>query len=363
MQIKEFKLGYNPALDGLRGVAIMLVILSHAHVPLFDGAFFGVDLFFVLSGFLITSLLLMEWSANGKLAYWQFYRRRFYRLMPALLLFLATYALLAPLIWPDLDDVYTDVLWSGLYLADYGIAFFDHPDTILHMWSLSVEEHFYLIWPPLLVWCLRSASTRQVSLWKLILGLWIATTLWRIFWVAQGQAFYEIFFRFDTRASGLLAGALLAALMVERPAFIDWLGRHMRYALWLPMLIPLVLELGWDDHNALVWGMTVVECAAIVLLVAVLPSQARNTGLVSQMLSTPALVQLGKLSYGVYLWHYPVVRFLRAEFSWPVVVVLGTAISVGLAALSFYTIERWALRRRDGASHHQKATRHTSLST
>ncbi|MGB3069239.1 MAG: acyltransferase [Ottowia sp.] len=367
MEIKEFKLHYNPALDGLRGVAILLVILSHAHVPMFDGAFFGVDLFFVLSGFLITSLLLMEWRANGQFDYWRFYRRRFYRLMPALLLFLATYALVAPLLWPDLTDVYTDVLWSALYLADYGIAFFDHPDTLLHMWSLSVEEHFYLLWPLVLALCLRRTRLGGAlggSAWKVLAAMWVIATLWRIFWVGQEQVFYAIFFRFDTRASGLLAGALLAALLVERPAFIEALSKRMRYALWLPLMVPILMAQSWDDYNALLWGMTVVECAAVVVLVAILPSRTPGTahsgsGLVSEMLSTPALVGLGRLSYGVYLWHYPVVRYLRAEFSWPVVVVLGTAISVGLAALSYYTIERWALRRRETGESREKTPRIT----
>lgn len=193
----------------------MLVLLSHAHAPMFDGAFFGVDLFFVLSGFLITSLLLMEYQQHGKLDYWRFYRRRFFRLMPALALFLLAYCVFAPFIWPDLTDIYSDALVSILYLADYGIAFFDSPDTLLHMWSLSVEEHFYLIWPPLLVLLLRKATPGRV--WAPLAALWLLSTLWRIFWVVQGQQFYEIFFRFDTRASGLLAGALLAALMMERP--------------------------------------------------------------------------------------------------------------------------------------------------
>ena len=342
MALKNFKLDYNPALDGLRGVAIVLVLLSHAHVPLFDGAFLGVDLFFVLSGFLITSLLLIEHQAEGRLQYWRFYRRRFFRLMPALALFLATYCLVAPLLWPGLDDIYQDALVSILYLADYGIAFFDSPGTLLHMWSLSVEEHFYLVWPPLLVLLLRCA--RPGGVWRPLALLYVLSWLWRILWVVQGQQFYEIFFRFDTRVSGLLAGALLAALMVEKPGFVQWLQARMSYAMWLPLAMPLLMELGWDNQGAMVWGITVVEVAAVVVLVAV----QQRSGLVYEMLSAPALVRLGTLSYGIYLWHYPVVRYLRADYAWPVVVLLGLAISTALAALSFYTVERWAMRYRDG---------------
>ena len=337
-----FALRYNPALDGLRGVAIALVLLSHAHVPLFDGAFFGVDLFFVLSGFLITSLLLMELQAQGRIDYWRFYRRRLLRLMPALLLFLGVYVAVAPLLWPGIDDALSDALVSGLYLADYGIAFFDKPSTLLHMWSLSVEEHFYLIWPPLLA--LLVTRCKRGRLWQAIAVLWLLDTLWRVACVAADQAFYQVFFRFDTRASGLLAGALLAALLHEQPEFIARARRHLHHALWLPLAVPLLMGLGWDSGDALSWGIPAVEGAAVVVLVAV----QRQRGVVWQMLSAPALVKLGQLSYGVYLWHYPVVRWLRADLPWPWVVVLGGAISVALAALSYYSIERWALRWRDG---------------
>ena len=338
---KDYKLRFNPALDGLRGVAILLVILSHAHVPLFEGAFFGVDLFFVLSGYLITSLLLMEMQSAGRLDYWRFYRRRFFRLMPALALFLGTYCLVAPFLWPDLTDIYSDALVSILYLADYGIAFFDSPDTLLHMWSLSVEEHFYLIWPPLLVLVLRFTPTGKA--WRAIALLWLLSSLWRIFWVLEGQQFYEIFFRFDTRVSGLFAGALLAALLVEKPQFYETMRAQRSYAMWLPLAVPLLMALEWDNHDAMIWGIPVVECAAVVVLLAV----HQHRGLVYEMLTAPVLMKLGQWSYGIYLWHYPVVRYLRADYSWPVVVVAGLAISTLLAALSFYTIERWAMRTRD----------------
>lgn len=335
-------LRYNPALDGLRGIAIGLVLLSHAHVPLFDGAFFGVDLFFVLSGYLITALLLIEHERTGRLAFWRFYRRRFFRLMPALALFLLAYCLLAPLIWPELDDIQSDALVSILYLADYGIAFFDSPGTLLHMWSLSVEEHFYLLWPLVLLLILRLAPRGQR--WWPVALLWLLGTLWRAYWVMDGQQFYKIFFRFDTRFSGLMAGALLALLLHERPAWIAAVQRRLHHALWLVLALPLLLQLGWDDAHALLWGITVVEAAAAVILIGA----QRRRGLVPAMLGAAPLVALGRLSYGIYLWHYPVVRYLRAEFSWPVVVVLGLAISAALAALSYHTIERWALRRRDG---------------
>lgn len=340
--MKVTPLAYNPALDGLRAIAILLVILSHAHAPLFEGAFFGVDLFFVLSGYLITTLLLREVAQTGRIAYWQFYRRRFWRLMPALLLFLAVYCVAAPHIWPGLDDVHSDALLSALYLADYGIAFFDSPNTLLHMWSLAVEEHFYLLWPPALMWIIRRTPPGKV--WRAIALLFCLGWAWRVLWVAQGQAFYEVFFRFDTRTTGLLLGSMLAALTVERPDLFERLRAQLPRWLWLVLAVPLLMALEWDDMNALTWGITVVELATLAILVAVHRPQHN---LIAEMLSAPLLVRLGQLSYGIYLWHYPVVRYLRAEYSWPVTVAAGLVISALLAAVSLYTVERWALWWRD----------------
>ena len=338
---QAFSQHYNPALDGLRAVAIVLVVLSHAHAPLFDGAFYGVDLFFVLSGLLITTLLLQEQQRNGRVDYWRFWRRRFWLLMPALMLFLLAYCIFAPLLWPELQDVYTDALVSLLYLADYGIAFFDSPNTLLHMWSLSVEEHFYLLWPPLLMLLVR--RTRPGQLWRPVLALLALGWVWRVLWVLLGQQFYEIFFRFDTRATGLLAGSLLAVLQLEQPAWFQALRQRLTHFMWLVLAVPLLMAQAWDDMNAMLWGMTVVECATAVLLLAVV----QRNGAIYEMLSARVLVVLGKLSYGIYLWHYPVARYLRSDLPWPAAVALTLLISTALAALSYYTVERWALRQRD----------------
>jgi peptidoglycan/LPS O-acetylase OafA/YrhL len=339
--LKVNRFAYNPALDGLRAIAILLVLLSHAHAPMFEGAFFGVDLFFVLSGYLITSLLLREVATTGRIDYAQFYWRRFLRLSPALLLFLGTYCVVAPYLWPELTDIYSDALVSALYLADYGIAFFDSPDTLLHMWSLAVEEHFYLLWPLVLMGIVRRAPRGTV--WRTILLLFVLGWAWRVFWVAQDQRFYEVFFRFDTRTTGLVLGSMLAALIIERPDLFERLRAQLPRWMWLVLAVPLLMAMEWDDMNAMVWGLTLVELATMAILIAV----HRPQGLVAEMLSAPVLVWLGKLSYGIYLWHYPVVRYLRADYPWPVTVALGLAISATLAAISLYTVERWALLWRD----------------
>lgn len=149
------------SLDGLRALAAVAVIFFHAgeDTPL-SGGFLGVDVFFVLSGYLITSILLRERSFTGRIDTLRFYGRRFVRLMPALVFLLAVYVIAAPLMWPSMSrsEHIGHALVAGFYLSDYGYALWRIPEFLRHTWSLSVEEHFYLLWPPVLVLLLRSAN-------------------------------------------------------------------------------------------------------------------------------------------------------------------------------------------------------------
>lgn len=158
------RLDYVPALDGLRVVAVALVILFHAGVPFLPGANLGVDIFFVLSGYLIGRLLLAEFRAHAAIDLRRFYRRRLWRLMPPLLLLLALYAALAPLVWPDYCFHLRDGIELLLYVTDIALVFGDGPQYLTHAWSLSIEERFYLLLPVLLLFLLRVSGWHRLWL-------------------------------------------------------------------------------------------------------------------------------------------------------------------------------------------------------
>jgi peptidoglycan/LPS O-acetylase OafA/YrhL len=239
-------------------------------------------------------LLLMEYRQHGKLDYWRFYRRRFFRLVPALALFLLAYCVFAPFIWPDLTDIYSDALVSILYLADTALPS-STVRTLLHVVAVGggafLSDLAAAAGP-----AAAQGHARQV--WAPLAALWLLSTLWRIFWVVQGQQFYEIFFRFDTRASGLLAGALLAALMMERPQWIEASAVVARLHHVVVLAVPLIMELEWDNRHAMVWGVTVVNAPPWSCC---WPSK-KPTRLVYEMLTAPMLIKLGPAVYGIYLW-------------------------------------------------------------
>jgi hypothetical protein len=202
------RLGYAPALDGLRGVAIALVMLHHADV--LPGGYIGVDVFFVLSGFLITTLLLEERAAQGRISLRGFYRRRARRILPALITLLLGYLVVVALAG---GSGIRAVALGGFFTGN-AVQAFANPNPLAqnglglaHLWSLAEEEQFYLLWPVVLI--LLARTRRLIPALATILAV---ALVWRGVLAAEGASFYRIYYGPDTHADGLLAGALLAAL-------------------------------------------------------------------------------------------------------------------------------------------------------
>jgi peptidoglycan/LPS O-acetylase OafA/YrhL len=223
---------YNPALDGLRAVAVMLVVLFHARAPIAFGGYLGVDIFFVLSGYLITSLLLSELDTKGTLDLRRFYLRRLLRLTPALFAMLAVYLIVAPFLWPATTDHGKQAAIAATYLSDYAVAFWGTPDFLSHTWSLSVEEHFYLLWPLVLLAACRRWDRRSL-VWVFGAAYGLATLV-RWVCIVKGQSWEQVYYRFDTHLSGLMLGAWLAALRRDDALFAK-LQPVLPWLMWFPV--------------------------------------------------------------------------------------------------------------------------------
>lgn len=328
------RLGHIPVLDAVRGIAILLVLIVHVGYPghLVPGGILGVDLFFVLSGFLITSLLLTEWNDRGAISLRAFYRRRALRLLPALFVMLAIVsAVLA--VKGDLDDQLVWVLFSLGYVVNVASIVEGEisAPSLQHMWSLSQEEQFYLVWPIALLFILRSrvrpqsiaiglvAVTVVVVLWRVTLGLGLAS---------PGYLLYAP----ETRSVGLLLGCTAGVL------FSYGLVSRVPNALATAMLVPAVVTVAllgltsrWD---AVVLVPVFCVAATVVLLACVL----HPGWWFARLIDRPWLRGLGKISYALYLWHWP----LYYAFGW----VIGLPLAIVVACLSYRFVELPFLRRR-----------------
>jgi peptidoglycan/LPS O-acetylase OafA/YrhL len=322
-----------PALDGLRGVAAIVVLLFHTAG--LRGGFLGVDIFFVLSGFLITSLLADELERTGRIDHGRFYLGRALRLYPALAVYLAAQTIVIPYFWPDTDSL-RNALLAGLFLTDLSMPLWGEPPGIGigHTWSLSIEFHFYLIWPAVLPFILHARSWRTQVL--SLSSLYALATGWRFV-----RMFYfgyvDAYFSFDTRLSGLVLGAL-AAILATRYANDH---RIQRLAPWFAAAIAGVVLTATQGRITLSLPMAVLELATAGLILAVL----NGDGIVRRVLCSRFLVFTGMISYALYLWHMLLVLTLPSA-GWYGRLLLTFAASYGIATLSWYCIEARALAFR-----------------
>ncbi len=317
------RLGYVPALDGLRGIAILAVIGVHAFgKPL--GGFYGVDLFFVLSGFLITTLLLEEHDRSGGIAMGSFYRRRAYRLLPGLLAVVAAYTALTVASPRALEQVAAGALYGANFVLASGSHLVDGTPFV-PFWSLAEEEQFYLLWPLLLLLLLRREVRESRVAWALA-GLVVVLVAYRSGLALAGASYTRLYYAPDTHADGLVLGCLLALLRrrgLRVPELLGWLG-----------LAALVVAFAFPS----LVGGEAFELAPASIAAALLTGAAMEQGLLSRCLSFRPLVWIGLISYSLYLWHF----FCLELFDWRTQVALPVALVV--SALCYYKVER-PLRR------------------
>ena len=357
------RLGHQPGLDGLRAIAVVAIMFVHAGYLLapaysdrmLPGGFIAVDLFFALSGFLITTLLIEERAATGGTGVRAFYRRRALRLLPALAVVSLAHAAWALWVGIDVERELLSLLAIAFYVSNWVQAFgWSIASGMGHTWSLAVEEQFYLLWPAVfLLVAGRRTSLRKVLV--VLVALAVVVACWRaLVWTDLRPDWPRAYVRTDLRLDSLLAGVGLAFARASGLLPARLLRRSAPFA-WLAFAIGLVVI--HSDDDALFFG----GFSVVAVVSAVMVWSACSLPLAVRLLSSPVAVWVGRRSYGLYLWHVPVYfavghaghATLFQESNpgrpWPLAVVVGSSVvaTVVLAALSYRYVEQPFLRRKD----------------
>jgi peptidoglycan/LPS O-acetylase OafA/YrhL len=344
---QRFDRSFRPDVEGLRAIAVLLVVLEHAGVPLMRGGYVGVDVFFVLSGFLITGLLLREHERLGQVSLPEFYARRVRRILPASTLVLvstvaATFALLGT---NRAIRVATDGQWASLFAAnvrliEQGTNYLSAqlpPSPLQHYWSLAVEEQFYLVWPAL-VWLVIAVTGGQrlrTALVGVLAGIIAASLAWSVWQTSRDGT--VAYFSPLTRAWELAAGALLAVavpVLLRCPA-------HLGVACSMAGLLAIVAAGVLFDGNTPIPGYAVALPVGGAFLAVAGGTIAPARGL-ECLLATRPLQWLGKRSYAWYLWHWPVLAIAAGRIGHPLTVLENVGLcllALGVAAISFALVE------------------------
>ena len=342
-----------PALDGLRGVAVIAVMLFHFGTrELVPGGFLGVDVFFVLSGFLVTSLLLEEWKRSGSIDVRGFYGRRFFRLAPALPLLFVAYA--AVTTFRLSAGVASDSEPAGLIITAFatlaGLLNWVPVFTTIahvpgHLWSVSVEMQFYLVWPLILLGALRMGLSRS-ALFKLVCGLAVASVVAPALLELEG--WHRIYFGSDYRLHGLLFGSAVACWYATAPqspvAARPW---AIVVACAVALLVTLTLTVPTHRVPSALFAVPATALASTVLVASLLRPE---TAWVGRWLEVPALRYVGTRSYGLYLWHYALMQWFRMlGLDSVLVAAVLFVLTFAVAELSYRLVEspasRWGRQR------------------
>lgn len=348
---------YLPGLDGIRALAVLAVILFHSYLGIAPAGFLGVEVFFVISGFIITLGLVREWRRDGGIRFSLFWLRRARRLLPALFLLLLVVVAWADLFLRDeIADLRRDALaalgyFTNWYLIFSGEDYFDtftRPSLLRHLWSLAIEEQFYLAWPLLTFVGLRLLRPRGYAV--IIFAGGIASALWMALLFNPATDVSRVYFGTDTRLSGLFLGAALALIWSpsENPVAGPWRRGALEFSAFaaLSLLGTAMLVLN-ETHSALYRGGFLVVDAATLLLIV--PAVSPGTW-AWRYLGCRPLRWLGLRSYGIYLWHWPVMVLSRpgedVALDGLPLFALQLAVTLVLSAASYRWLE---LPVREGA--------------
>jgi peptidoglycan/LPS O-acetylase OafA/YrhL len=365
--------GYLPALDGLRAISVVAVLLYHADMLWIPGGFLGVEVFFVISGYLITMLLVREHTKTTTISLRDFWLRRARRLLAAVYALLASVSLVVLLFYREDASKLAGQVWAALaYVTNWFLiasdqsyfAAVERPPVFQHLWSLAIEEQFYLVWPVVVLGLLTVFRHRVLPMAAVIAAGAVASLVWMAVLFEPAVDPSRVYYGTDTRASGLLLGAALALLWT--PGHL-WHGDDEIKTVTLDLAGLLSLAvIGWcfwsiEEMDAFLYrgGFAVLSVATCVAIAA-----AVHPGTVlGRLLGHSALVWVGKRSYSLYLWHWPIFVYTRPEIDQPLTtyptLVVRFALTVLVAEASYRFIEvpirngafgRWRqrLRRRDG---------------
>ncbi|MBC1456319.1 acyltransferase family protein [Listeria newyorkensis] len=348
----RYKRKYVPSIDGLRALAVIAVIAYHLSFGWASGGFLGVDIFFVLSGYLITNILLSEWEKNERIDLKKFWVGRFRRLIPAVYLMIVVVVVFAVIFnRPLLATLRGDATASFLYMSNWwfifhNVSYFDSFGTaspIKNLWSLAIEEQFYIIWPLFLYGALKFIKKPAIILRIIVIAAMLSAILMAILYSPDGDP-SRVYYGTDTRAFGLLLGGALAFVWpftrlsphIPKPAkFTVNLAGTISVAIFLICIVTV------NEYDSFLYrgGMFLIAINAIVMIATI----AHPASYLSKLFSFKPLRWIGMRSYGIYLWHYPIITLTTpiTEVGTPNLVraSLQVAATLLIAELSYRFVE------------------------
>jgi len=334
----------------VRGLMTLGVLTAHTRMALFPGAIIYMDVFFTMSGYLITSLLIAEYRRHGKINLAKFYLRRFKRLYPALAAMIATLVVACLLFSADLRARLTEAAVAFFYLTDYWRAL-ELPGVHYtgHIWSLAVEEQFYLLWPLCFILLLHhfglSARTAVVALAGAV-----CFAAWRSWLTATGTSIAYLYNAFDMRADSLLVGCALAVVLARvNLAEFPRLSTFLAYSLAPLAVFGLALGFSIDWHMRWYYYVSPLFGALPATIFICAIAQHRYTSM-RAVFEHPLPVFCGRICYGLYIWHYPIFSWID-DWAWPqyryvTIFLVGWPLTFAAATASYYLLERHFMRTR-----------------